>query len=173
MLRYWVSQILALAAYLLLGFGLRKEKKIELLQYSTIYQGLMLVHYLLLNGYLGMISCVVGIIRNFVFINNEHKHKENSRSILIIFCIITLSLTGVFFNDFVDIFPCILTIVGIFIYWCTDMKVIRIGNIGVSICYIIYAISLNSWFSIVCEGYLIVSTIIGYIKYEAREQLID
>lgn len=164
---YWMSQILVLAAYILLGFGLRKEKKIELLYYSCIYQALMLGQYVLLNGTLGIISSIMGIIRNIIFINNSRKNCGNSSAIVIIFSIISFILMCIFYTNPIDIFPCIFTILGIWIYGSTNMKMIRLGNICISICYIIYALSLNSYFSIVCEGYLIINTIIGYKKHES------
>jgi len=161
---FWISQFLVLLAYFLLGIGLRKNSKITILYYSIIYQFLMMLQYLLLNGFVGVISSAIGIVRNIVFINNECKHRKNSKGILLVFTGLTIILTSIFFTGFVDVFPCILTILGIYSYWLGDMKVIRIGNIGISICYIIYAISLNSWVSVLCEGYIIINVILGCLR---------
>lgn len=165
-LQYWVSQIISLIAYILFGFGLRKQKKLDLLIYSSFFHLFMLVHYLLLSGYLGMISSVIALIRNMVFIYNERKQKENSKVILSVFTIVTIILTAIFYTKPIDILPCTLTVLGLYLYCCTSMNIIRLGNIAISICYILYGISINSWFSICCEIYLIINTFIGYMKHK-------
>ena len=43
---YWISQIIVVIAYALLGIGFRKEKRLQILTFSTIYQVLMIIHYL-------------------------------------------------------------------------------------------------------------------------------
>lgn len=167
-MEYLISQLLVLMAYLLVGVGLRREKKIDLLIYSSLYHVLMAVHYVLLLGYLGALSSTIGLIRNIIFIYNERRKKQNSRSILIIFSVITVMLTVFFYAKPADILPAILALIGLYVYWCTNMKVVRLGNICISICYILYAISLKSWFTIVCEMYLIINTLIGYFKHEHK-----
>ena len=137
MTAFWISQFLVVLAYFFLGIGLRKNDKIILLYYSIIYQFLTMIQYLLLEGFVGVVSCVMGIVRNLVFINNERRRINNPKWILLLFAGFTIILTAIFFSGLVDIFPCILTILGIYIYWRGDMKTIRIGNICISICYII------------------------------------
>lgn len=167
MLMYWSSQALVIIAYILLGIGLRKKERIQILFFSSLYQGLVLISYVLLFGTMGIISSIIALLRNFLFIYNEKKGKNSNPSwILILFSIIAIILTIAFYESPVDIFPCILTLVGIYSYWSTSTKITRLGNLVVSGCYIIYAISLNSWFTIICEMYLIVNTIIGYFKFE-------
>lgn len=163
---YWLSQILVVIAYIFLGIGLRKEKRLQILTFSSIYQLLMIVHYSLLLGVMGIIASVIALLRNFLFIYNEKKGKSNPTWILVLFSILAIILTVIFYQSPIDLLPCILTLVGIYSYWCRNTKVTRIGNLVISGCYIIYAIPLFSWFSIICELYLVVNTIIGYFQHE-------
>jgi len=163
---FLVSQIIVVIAYLFLGTGLQKKDRIQILTFSTIYQVLMIFHYSLLLGISGIIASVIALLRNLLFIYNEKKGKSNPISALVIFSIIAVISTVCFYTTLADLWPCILTLIGIYSYWSKSTKVTRIGNLLISGCYILYAISLNSWFSILCELYLIVNTIIGYIKYE-------
>ncbi len=168
MLTYWISQIVVVIAYLILGIGLRKKKRIHILIFSSIYQGLLVISYILLFGTMGIIASVIALLRNFLFIYNEIKGKRNPSWFLVLFGIIAIVLTIVFYESPVDIFPCILTLVGIYAYWCTSTKITRLGNLVISGCYIIYAISLSSWFTIACEMYLVINTLVGYFKYERQ-----
>ena len=163
---YWLSQVILIIAYAILGLGFQKEKKLQILTFSTIYQFLMIMHYSLLSGIAGIIASVIALVRNLIFINNEKKGKNNPAWILILFCVIAIISTILIYSSVSDILPCILTLLGIYSYWSINTKIIRIGNLLISICYILYGISLNSWLTIFCELYIIINTIIGYLKYE-------
>lgn len=167
--KYWIAQVLVVIAYILLGVGLRRKKRMEILAFSSIYQTLMVIQFALLSGVMGIIASIIAVFRNLLFMYNEKKGRTNPKWVLAVFGIIAIILTIVFYKSPVDILPCVLTLVGIYSYWASSTKVTRIGNIIISMCYILYAIPLKSWFSIVCEGYLIVSTIIGYCKFESKK----
>lgn len=163
---YWIAQVIVVLAYFILGIGLQKEKRLQILTFSTAFQVLMIIHYSLLLGVSGIIASLISLARNLLFIYNEKKSKNNPAWILIMFSISAVISTIFFYKTPIDVFPCILTLIGIYSYWCTNTKVTRIGNLLISVCYIIYGISLNSLFSILCEVYLIINTIIGYLQHE-------
>ena len=167
---YWISQIIIVIAYITLGVGLSKEKRLQILTYSSIYQVLAIVHYALLFGVMGIVSSVISLFRNFLFIYNEKKGKSNPAWILILFSVIAVILTIIFYKSTTDILPCILTLIGIFSYWCRNTKITRVGNLFISVCYIAYAITLHSWFFIACELILIVFTTFGYFKHKRKPQ---
>ena len=168
--KYWIAQVLVVIAYILLGIGLRRKKRMEILAFSSIYQTLMVIQFALLSGVMGIIASIIAVFRNLLFMYTEKKGRANPKWVLAVFGIIAIILTIVFYKSPVDILPCVLTLVGIYSYWASSTKVTRIGNIIISMCYILYAIPLKSWFSIICEGYLIVSTIIGYCKFESKKE---
>lgn len=170
MSRYWLSQIIIILAYIILGIGFRKKEKLQILKISCVYQVLITISYVLLHGVMGIIASLIALFRNFLFIYNEKRKKENSKWSLAFFGIITIILTIIFYKSPMDIVPCILTLVGIFSYWCKSTKVTRLGNLVISSCYIIYAISLKSWFTIICEAYLSINSIIGFIKHELKKK---
>lgn len=167
-MNYWISQIIVVIAYVTIGIGFRKKERLQILLFSSIYQVLMIVHFSLLLGIAGIISGIIALLRNILFIYNEKRDKENPLSVLILFCAISVVLTAIFYKTPADILPCIMTLIGIYSYWRRNTKVTRIGNLFVSVCYIIYDISLYSWFGVICEFYLMVNTIIGYYKHEKK-----
>lgn len=168
-IQYWLSQAIVVIAYVILGIGFRKKERIKILIFNSLYELLMIIHYSLLRGTMGVIVSIIALLRNFLFIYNEKRGKSNSSWVLVAFSLISVALTIIFYQSPTDILLCILTLVGIFSYWCSNTKVMRIGNLIISGCYIVYAISLKSWFLIVCEVYLVISTIIGYLKHEQNQ----
>lgn len=163
---YIFSQIIVILAYIVLGVGFLKKEKIQILIFSTIFSCLILIQYILLNAYTGILACIINIIRNLLFILNIKRNKENSKAELVVLCTMAI-LCGIFlYQSLLDICPIVLTVVGIYSYWNKKTKVLRICNIICSLCYMIYAIPINSIVTILCEIYLIVTTIIGIVKYE-------
>lgn len=167
-IKYILSQIFAAIAFIILGIGFRKEKRIQILIYSSIFQIFSIASYALLNGVMGIISCIISLFRNILFIFYEKNSNKNSNIILILFGTIAIALTCVFYKSPIDIFPCVITLIGIYSFWNKTTKVTRIGNIIVGVCSIIYAIPLKSWLLVVCELYVIINTIVGLVKYDIK-----
>ena len=161
-----ISQIIVIVAYGLLGVGFLNKAKLKILKFSIGYNILMMIHYVLLCGTMGIVSSIINTSRSMYFEFNEKKGKENSPISLIFFCGMSIALGIIFYSSPVDIVPCILAVVGSYTYWVANTKKVRVCNLICSVCYIIYAIYLNSWMVIVCELYLIITTIIGLVKYE-------
>lgn len=163
---YIFSQILTIIAYIICGIGFLKKEKIHILFYSTLFSILILIQYLLLKAYSGVISCIISIIRNLLFIHHTKRNIQNNKLELLLLCIFTILLTSCIYKSPLDILPMVLALLGIISYWNTNTRLLRIFNILCSICYVLYAIPLKSYVTIVCEMYLIVTSIIGLIKYE-------
>lgn len=164
---YIISQILVVGAYLLLGIGLSKKKYSQILIFTIVYSALMIIQYALLRGTMGIISNCINLCRNIVFYKNNDKGTNNNKTIVHLFYLITIVLSIIFSSGLIDIFPCMLAILGTYAYSNNeDTKRVRVCSIICSICYIIYAIPLKSYMNIFCEVYVIGQTIRGYIKYE-------
>lgn len=164
-----IAQIIVFIAYIICGMAFLQKKQYKILIFVSLFNFLMLVQYYLLNATMGIIANIINIIRNLVFIYNIKHNKQNSIYILAFFCIATISLTIVFYNSYLDIFPCFIALIGTFSYWINNTKVLRLCNILCSVCYIIYAIPLRSYITIIAEFYLIITSIIGYVKHEKKK----
>ena len=169
-LTYILSQICVAIAYIVLGFGIRKEKRIHILIYINIYNVFLIISYALLGGISGIISCGLSFIRNFIYMYDEKKNRQTSIIVLIIFAILSIILTKIFYIKPIDIFPCVLTVITIFTVGSRNTKITRFGSLFASVCWIIYAIAFKSWFVIICESYLAICTTIGLIKHNFKKE---
>ena len=167
---YILSQICVAIAYIVLGIGMRKEKRMQILIHSNIYNVSLITSYALLGGISGIISCGLSFFRNFIYMYDEKKNKSTSNIVLIIFAILSIILTIIFYKNPIDIFPCVLTVITIYTVGSRNTKITRCGSLFASVCWIIYAIAFKSWFVIVCESYLAICTIIGLIKYDLKKE---
>lgn len=167
---YIFSQVIVMFAYIICGIGFLKKEKLQILYFSTIFSILILIQYMLLNAYSGILACTINIFRNLLFIFNIKNNKRNSELELILLCSITILCTIFLYKTLFDLIPMILAIVGIFSYWNSNTKILRICNLICSLCYILYAIPFKSLITIICEIYLIVTTSIGIFKHENRSK---
>lgn len=167
---YIISQIFVALGYLMLGIGIRKEKRIHILIYFNIYNFFLMLSYLLLGAFSGIIALCVSFFRNFIFMYDEKENKSTPNYVMFIFAIITVLLTIVFYEGPIDLFPCVLTVITIFTSGSRSTKINRLGSLFASICWIIYAIAFKSIFAIICELYLAICTTIGLIKYNLKRK---
>ncbi len=163
---YVISQVIVIIAYILCGIGFLKKEKKQILFFSTLFNISILIHYTLLNAVSGITSSILNITRNLIIIHNLKKNKDNSKLILILLCTASVFSMGLFYNSIIDLFPMTISIVGILSYGSESTRVLRICNLTCSLCYIVYAIPLKSFVTIICEIYLIIATLIGLFKYE-------
>lgn len=168
---YLISQLLVIIAYIICGIAFLQKNKTKILILVSIFNALILIQYSLLNATMGMIANAINILRNFIFIINLKLNKPNSKILLILFLLSTIALALIFYTTPIDIFPCIITLISTFSYWINNTKVLRICNVFCSLSYIIYALPLKSYTTIIAETYLIITTIIGYIKHEKNNSL--
>lgn len=161
-----ISQIVVFIAYVLLGRGFLSKTKLNILKFSILYNILMMIHYILLGGTMGIVSSIINTSRSIYFAFNECRGNENSKFSLVLFCGMSIVLGICFYTSPIDIVPCILAIVGSYTYWVASTKKVRACNLICSTCYIVYAIYLKSWMVIGCEVYLTIATVIGLIRHE-------
>ena len=150
-----IAQVIVLIAYLICGVAFLQKKQYKILIFVSIFNLLMLIQYYLLNATMGIIANAINIFRIIIFIYNSKHNKQNSIYLLIPLCLITISLTICFYSSYLDIFPCLIALIGTFSYWINNTKVLRVCNILCSICYIIYAIPIHSYITIIAEVYFI------------------
>lgn len=166
---YITSQILIVIAYIILGIGMSKKRYSQIMTTTIIYSSLMIIQFALLGAIMGLISNSINLIRNILFKYNDSHGKKSSKIIIAFFYFITILLFIIFYNNPIDIFPCILALLGTYAYSHNDnTKLVRICTFICSLCYIAYAIYFKSYLNIICESYLIIQTIRGYLKYDKQ-----
>lgn len=168
---YILSQVAVIIAYVLCGIGFLHKDKLKILQFSICFNVILIIQYAFLNGTMGIVACVINTIRNIFFAYNEKCKKQNSVVVLFILFGITLFLTAYFYKSPIDLVPCFLALIGTYAYWSPSTKVVRICNLFCSVCYMIYAIPIRSFMIIVCEAYLSITTIIGFVRNEKINNL--
>lgn len=160
---YLVSQILVILATIFISVTYFEKNRKNILILFIFYSVLYGIHYLLLSALTGFFMNMVSIGRNIIFYRHEKKKQENSIYFLIILFIIII-LFGVFsYNDMFSIISMSASLISTYSVWQRNIKVYRVLAIIVSICFIIYAIHINSLFAIITEVILLMAEFIGVL----------
>lgn len=164
-----ISQIVVIVAYIIYGIGFLGKTKVGMIAKSIAYNALLVVQYVLLGATSGIIASSVNVARNAYFIY-AYKKEKGTKAVIIISVVVTIVLTAVTYKSPIDILPLMFSLIAVVAYGAKKIgtKFVRALNIAASIFYIIYAICIHSWLMVPCETYVIVTTIIGWIKHEKK-----
>ena len=158
---YNLSQIAVIIATIFIAFTyfLKSRKKILILfiLYSSFYG----MHYLLLNAMTGFLMNLVSIVRNIIFFRHEINNKENSKLFLLILFIIIIIFTIFSYKDYFSLISMFASMISTYSIWQKNHVLYKVLAVVVSICFIIYAIHINSLFAILTEVLLLLAEIIG------------
>lgn len=167
---YIISQVIVVVAYLVYGMGFLGKTKVGMISKSIAYNALLVIQYIILGATSGIIASSVNVARNAYFIY-AYKKEKGTRAVIIISIIVTIVLTAVTYKSPIDILPLLFSLIAVVAYGAKEIgtKFVRCLNIAASIFYIVYAICIHSWLMVPCETYVIITTVIGWIKHEKQE----
>ena len=171
---YVLSQILVIISTVFIGssYLVKSKKKIMLL--CIIYCIFYSAHYMLLGAYTGMIMSLISAARNIYFYFYAKNDKKNKKSSLVLFILFAIISGIICYQDFFSIVSICANIISTYSIWQDDVKNYRVMAILVSFGFIIYAIHINSIFSLIMESILLGIEIIGILclQYSCNKKIV-
>ena len=168
---YIISQLVVIGAYIIYGIGFLGKSKVGMIAKSIVYNALMIAQYILLGATSGIIASSVNVARNAYFIY-AYKKEKGTKVVIVLSVILTIVLTMITYESWIDILPLMFSLIAVVAYGEKKIgtKFLRCLNIASSIFYIIYAICIQSWTVVPLEFYVILTTIIGWVKHERNDK---
>ena len=161
---YLLSQICVIISILLLGSTYFVKSKEKILVLCLIYNVFYGIHYLLLGAVTGTCMNLVSFIRNLWFYRNSKNGKKNNEAVLYTLFIIS-SVSCIFtYDDVFSLVSLTASLLSTYSIWQDNVKIYKFVAIPVSICFIVYAIYLNSIVAIVTEVFLLITEIVAIVK---------
>jgi len=157
-------QLIGLLAFCIHVLSFYKKKPIIILVYQITANFAYAVHYFLLGGISGAILDIISIFRNITFI----RIKNNKVIASLLFIFLYLLITFLFYEDYYSVFPFFGNTVYLLSIIRKDRKNLLIGGILCSIFWLLYAIFVNSYVSIVTEIILILSNSIQLVRTKSK-----
>ena len=126
------------------------------------------IHYGLLAAWSGAAICVIGIIRETVFLNQEKKWAKGKQWLLV-FLLLSILSAVVTWKNIGSMLPAIGSALAVFSFWRGNPKLTRILAFPISICYLIYNILCRSYVGIVNEVIIQISSAIGLVREKIED----
>lgn len=145
------------------SFQLKKHKHI--LFFRTINESLFIIQYALLGEWDGVILNTIGCGRNIIFTKQVAKEKKTT-VFQIIFCIIFTAFGIWTFDGFKSIMLIFAKDLSTIAYGNKNTTIIRTVSFLTHICYLGYNLSVTSYEGAIADGVLLVSLIIGIIRFD-------
>ena len=153
-------QLIGLLAFCILVLSFyKKDIKVNLV-YQITANFIYAVHYFLLGGLSGTFISLIGILRNILLIK-----VKNNKIIIPILCIpLYLLITILFYEKVYSIFPMVGNALYLYFLLKNNRKSLLIGSIINSIFWILYAIFISSYVTMITESIIIISNSIQLVK---------
>ena len=148
---YVLSQILVLISSAFIGISYFAKTKKNIMLLCVIYCIFYSSHYLLLKAYTGMLMSLISAIRNIWFYKNAKKNINNNNKTLLLFVTLAICMGIYSYQDWFSIISITANVLSTYSIWQDDVKKYRLIAIPVSLCFIIYAIHINSILSLIME----------------------
>ena len=171
---YVLSQILVIISTLFIGASYLAKRKKHVMLLCVVYCIFYSSHYMLLGAYTGMVLTLISALRNIYFFFYEKNNKKNNLFSLILFILIALISGIICYQDYFSFVSIGANIISTYSIWQHNIKKYRILAIPVSIGFIVYAIHINSIFSLIMELFLLGIEIIGVfsIQYSYNKSIV-
>lgn len=142
----------------------QKNRK-KLLTVKLISDVIWAIHYYCLYAYSGAMVCVIGIIRESVFINSDKKWAK-SKLWLCLFLLLNL-ITGILnWKSVWNVLPCIAGIISVISFWIGNPSKTRYLSFPISALFFTYNVVVKSYAGIANEIATFTSVIIGIIRFK-------
>lgn len=149
------------AALVIGSYQCKKNKSLIFTQFlgSTCF----VFNYLMLSAYTGCFMNISGSVRNLVFLGGQ---KVRKIWVLALICLLLISGTVITWSGFLSILPFLGMLSVTIAMYFDNGKYIRISQLFISSpCWLIYNFASGTIGGVVCEIFVITSTIISIIRY--------
>lgn len=158
-----ISQFVGFLAFGIFVFSMQQKDKTRILFVQIISFFLYALQYLLIKAYPGMIVFIINMIRSIVFFCTMKK-KQPNKIIFIIFILLSILCGKLVYKDIYDILPICASLLSVVFTWQPKTKILRYGQIGICILWIIYDAFVMAYIGIVTESIIIISTIVALLN---------
>lgn len=165
-----IPQLFGLLGMISLFCSYQQNRREVLIACKLSADVMWVLHYLTLGATGGAIPNFVGIFRELIFIQ-QSKHKwANSPVWPVLFILINFALAITTWKSPMSLLPITASAFVTISLWAKKTKITRIIGAPVSVCFIIYDISVGSWIGIINESIAIISIISSFIRNDMKKK---
>lgn len=163
-MNFLLIQMIGAAAYATLSISYLKKEKKQILAMQILAYILFAIHYFFLHGFTGALCNIIGLL-SLLTIYIFEEYNWNNKKIPVIFFVILLLIVNIMtFQNIYSVFPMVAISIAILSFLTNKENVIRIIGFVSAICWLIYGIVYQSYFSILFQIITIFNICISSFK---------
>lgn len=151
-----------IGAVLIIGsYQCKKNKSLVFTQF--LGSSCFVINYLMLSAYTGCFMNATGSLRNLIFLSGQ---KARKIWILVLICLLLISGTVITWGGFLSLLPFLGMFSVTIAMYSDNGKYIRMAQLFISSpCWLIYNFMSGTIGGVICEVFVIASTVISIIRY--------
>lgn len=157
-----VGEIFGLVAIIVNFLIYQQKERDSLLKVKLLSDLAWTLHYGLLTAFSGMAVCLVGALRETVFILTKDK-QDNRKYFLLAFCLISIITSLLTMKDAYGLLPAVASLIAVFSYWQANTTVTKLLGLPISLTMLTYDFVRFSIMGIINEILTIISILIFFI----------
>ncbi len=147
-----------------------RKKSLSVQSLNCLFEG---IYGFIINAFTGAVLSIVNFIRSFIFIQSEKINKKLYLLIFIIFEGIIVANCVYTWNGCISLLPTIGSIIRTYCLWQSNMKLVRISGITTGVSYGLYYLYYQSWFIVLGDILLIITSILSIYKNDIKDKKIN
>lgn len=168
---YFFAQILGIIALLITICSFFTKNKIVFIIFNLSFNFILAVQYFLLNKNSAGYLCLFASFRYVIYMQKGKNKFFSGIWIPIFFFICNLIISIYTFEFWYDIFPTISALTLCITPWSNNIKVLKLGSIGVCPLWFVYDIMVLAWTSLIMEIVTFVVTLTIFIVQIINEKI--
>lgn len=137
---------------------------------AIVAQILWMLYFVFYGDFLSAISCIITFISTLIFSQRENHQWAKSVWWLILFLAVQVAMVILTFKGLKDIFSALAGFLGIFAYYCVDMKKYRITSFFYSLAWLLNSIIKFYPLALASDLFSTISVSIGIYRYDIKKQ---
>lgn len=162
-----IFSILAFIALVLSIWIKERKKSLGIQSLNCLFEA---IYSFTIQAFTGGFLSIINFIRTFIFIQSEKISKKIYVLILVLFEGIIITNCVYTWNGFISILPTIGSIIRTYCLWQSNMKLVRISGITTGILYGLYYSYYQSWFIVMGDIILLMTSIISIYKNDIKKK---
>ena len=161
----WVVNLFGILGILTTVFVYQQKENSRLLFWKITTDLIWIVHYFANGNYSVVAITLVAVLRSFVLLNADHAWARH-RFWLPIFIGCSLLFSAIAWKDWTSLLTVVSSLLCIEAYWVRIPRVTRLLSIPAAILFLINIAFNFSFWGFICESFLLISAIVGFIRLD-------
>lgn len=161
---FFIAQFLSGIAIIINIISIQQKEKRKILFLFVLANLLFSIHFLLLKGYSGAVTCCIATVQTSISYYYETKQKVFPKVFIPIYIAVSI-LCGLFsYRTYFDLLPILCSIIYVFSIMQTKVKQIRLFTLFKVAVWVIYDFSVGAYIAGINDLILTISTMIAIIR---------